>query len=104
MIEQQENYVLSRTDNHINFIKNDTLLLMDSFAFNPVEHFQSTKFSYQLIKAGSRFQHKVKSLKKMVNCLEGDFYLLFQTYPQASEKVIQYHAYLSLEHFITQCL
>lgn len=103
MIEQQENYVLSKPDSHINLIKNDTLLLMDSFPYNPVEHFQSIKFSYQLIKAGSRFQHKVNPLE-IVNCLEGDFYLLFQTYPQASGKVIQYHAYLSLEHFITQCL
>lgn len=31
--------------------------------------------------------------------------LEFQTYPQAGiKKMIEYHSYLSLEHFITQCL
>ncbi len=57
--DQQENYVLSKTDNHIHLILNDTLLLMDSFPYNPVQHFQTMKYSYQLIKAGIRFDYKV---------------------------------------------
>ncbi|XP_046649628.1 inactive dipeptidyl peptidase 10-like isoform X1 [Daphnia pulicaria] len=81
----QHNYVLSKTDNHIHLIKNDTILLMDSFPYNPVQHFQSVKFNSQLTKAGTRFDYK--------------------TYPQAGIKnMIEYHSYLSLEHFITQCL
>ena len=59
VVDQQENYVLSKTDNHIHLIKNDTLLLMDSFPNNPVQHFQTMKFSYQLINAGTRFEYKV---------------------------------------------
>lgn len=55
----QHNYVLSKTDNHIHLIKNDTILLMDSFPYNPVQHFQSVKFNSQLTKAGTRFDYKV---------------------------------------------
>ncbi|XP_057364734.1 inactive dipeptidyl peptidase 10-like [Daphnia carinata] len=81
----QQYYVLSKTDKHIQMIKNDTILLMDSFPYNPVQHFQSVKFNSQLTKAGIRFDYK--------------------TYPQAGiKKMIEYHSYLSLEHFITQCL
>ncbi|XP_045028388.1 inactive dipeptidyl peptidase 10-like [Daphnia magna] len=81
----QQYYVLSKTDKHIQMIKNDTILLMDSFPYNPVQHFQSVKFNSQLTNAGIRFDYK--------------------TYPQAGiKKMIEYHSYLSLEHFITQCL
>lgn len=59
VVDQQEHYVLSKTDNHINLIKNDTLLLVDSFPFNPVQHLQSIRFSNQMIDAGIRFEHKV---------------------------------------------
>ena len=63
-VDQKEHYVLSRTDNHIHLIKNDTILLIDSYPFNPVQQFQSIRFSYQMIDAGIRFQHKVEQNNK----------------------------------------
>lgn len=83
--DNQEHYVLARIEEHVPHIKNNTLLLIDSIPYSPVEHFQVFKLSQLLVKAGTLFQYKV--------------------YPRtAAMKVVQYHYYLSIEFFITQCL
>jgi len=82
--DNHENYVLTKTDNYAHQIKNDTLMVIDSHSFNPLQQFHTMKLSHLLIKAGIRFQQKI--------------------YPRASRKMIQYHSYLTLEHFISLCL
>ena len=75
-ISDQQNYVLSKTDNHIHLIKNDTILLMDSFPYNPVQHFQSVKFNSQLTKAGTRFDYKVKLDPRRSICVHSVFFMM----------------------------
>ena len=57
--DQHEHYVLSRVDEYVQTIKNDSLLLLDSFPQNPVKQFHAMRLNYQMVKAGTRFQQKV---------------------------------------------
>jgi len=82
--EHHENYVLTKTDNYAHLIGNDSLMVIDSHSFNPLQQFHTMKLSHLLVKAGIRFQQKI--------------------YPRASRRMIQYHSYLTLEHFISLCL
>lgn len=59
--DNQEHYVLARIEEHVPHIKNNTLLLIDSIPYSPVEHFQVFKLSQLLVKAGTLFQYKVKT-------------------------------------------
>lgn len=103
-VSHQENYIMSKIDGFIQKIKNDTLLVMDSYPFNPVQHFQTTKLSQKLIKAGTRFQHKVKHTLQIIRKLSRFCILKFQVYHEVNKELIEYHFYLSLEHFITHCV
>lgn len=82
--DHHENYVLTKTDNFAHLIGNDSLMVIDSHSFNPLQQFHTMKLSHLLVKAGTRFQQKI--------------------YPRASRRMIQYHSYLTLEHFISLCL
>lgn len=59
--DKHEHYVLSRVDDYVQTIKNDSLLLLDSFPKNPVKQFHAMRLNYQMVKAGTRFQQKVNT-------------------------------------------
>ena len=101
--DYHENYVLTKTDNFAHLIRNDSLMVIDSHSFNPLQQFHTMKLSHLLIKAGTRFQQKVH-WKLLLQLKELKCIFNWQIYPRASRRMIQYHSYLTLEHFISLCL
>lgn len=64
--DKQEHYVLSRIEGYIPHFRNGSLLVMDTFYYNPVQHFQLIRLNQHLVKAGTLFQQQVLVTKKEV--------------------------------------